>query len=123
LDLLGTGAGFGGDALKSARKAMEQNLAALSTLLSDQPYLIADYPTLADFAVAGLSMYVKFPAGPYLNIPESLKGKGVPGLADAAAYATFWQWRDRLYADYRKTVAGTESSPSGSSGPTSIDIE
>jgi len=124
LDLLGTGVGFGGDAVKSARKSMQQNLEALSVLLSDKPYLIADRPTLADFAVAGLSMYVKFPAGSYVDIPETLKGKGVPGLADAPAYETFWQWRDRLYADYRKVGATTGTASSGSgSGPTSIDIE
>lgn len=124
LDLLGTGIGFGGDAVKSARKAMQQNLDALSVLLTDKPYLITDHPTLADFAVAGLSLYVKFPAGPYLDIPESLKGKGVPGLADAAAYSTFWEWRDRLYADYRKAVSVTGTSASGTAaGPTSIKIE
>lgn len=124
LDLLGTGVGLGGDAVKSARKAMQQNLESLSVLLANKPYLVTDRPTLADFAVAGLSMYVKFPAGPYVDIPESLKGKGVAGLADAAAYLTFWEWRDRLYADYRKAVSGTGASPSGSSsGPTSINIE
>lgn len=124
LDLLGTSVGLGGDAVKSARKAMQQNLDALSVLLADKPYLIADHPTLADFAVAGLSLYVKFPAGPYLDIPESLKGKGVPGLADAAVYSTFWQWRDRLYADYRKAISVTGTFASGAdSGPTSINIE
>lgn len=124
LDLLGIGVGLGSDAVASARKAIAQDLEVLSILLSDKPYLLTDYPTLADFAVAGLSMYVKFPAGPYLDIPESLKGKGAPGLADATAYSTFWQWRDRLYADYRKAVSTTGISPSGSSsGPTSIDIE
>lgn len=124
LDLLGTGIGLGGDAVKSARKAMQQNLDALSVLLTDKPYLITDHPTLADFAVAGLSMYVKFPIGPYLDIPEALRGRGVPGLADAAAYAAFWSWRDRLYADYRKPLSTTTAAPSGStSGPTSIDIE
>jgi glutathione S-transferase len=124
LDLLGAGAGFGSDALKSARKAMEQNLSSLTTLLSDQPYLIADHPTLADFAVAGLTMYVKFPAGLYLQIPETLKGKGVPGLADNSLYLPFWEWRDRLYAEYRQTSipVGT-TSPSTGSRPTSIDIE
>lgn len=124
LDLLGTGIGFGGDALKSARKAMQQNLEALSLLLADKPYLVTDHPTLADFAVAGLSMYVKFPAGSYLDIPEPLKGKGVPGLADEAAYSTFWEWRDRLYADYRKAAVMTGKPTSGTTtGPTSINIE
>jgi glutathione S-transferase len=123
LDLLGSGVGFGGDALKLARKAMQQNLECLSTLLADQPYLLGDQPTLADFAVAGLTMYVKFPAGPYLNLPETLKGKGVPGLADNPAYSPFWDWRDRFYADYRKAVSVTGTATGSASGPTSIDID
>lgn len=122
LDLLGTGVGFGPDAVKAARQAMEQNLEALTLLLQDSPYLVADHPTLADFAVAGLSMYVKFPAGSYLEIPESLKGQGVPGLADAPAYQTFWDWRDRLYTDYRKPPLSAPGSGNGP-GPTAINIE
>ena len=125
LDLLGTGVGVGADAVKAARKAMQQNLDALCTLLADSPYLITDNPTLADFAVAGLTMYVKFPAGLYLDIPEPLKGKGVPGLADNAAYTTFWDWRDRFYTDYRKTPipVAAPGNPPSSSGPTSISID
>lgn len=122
LDLLGTGVGVGGDALKAARRGMEQNLASLCTLLSDSPYLLSEQPTLADFAVAGLTMYVKFPAGGYLDIPNTLKGKGVPGLADDPRYAVFWDWRDRLYADYRRLMTiGTASG--GNTGPTSINID
>jgi glutathione S-transferase len=121
LSVLGTGAGFGPDAVKTARKAMQQNLESLSTLLSDRPYLITEHPTLADFAVAGLTMYVKFPAGLYLDIPALLKGKGVPGLADNLEYNTYWAWRDRLYSDYRRFTAA--SSASSSSSPTSINID
>lgn len=120
LDVLSFGIGLGSENVKTANQAMQQNLEALCLLLNDRPYLIADHPTLADFAVAGLSMYVKFPAGSYLKLPESLKGKGVPGLADNIAYDRFWIWRDRLYADYRNL----QSSPTASgSGPTSIDID
>jgi glutathione S-transferase len=118
--LLGAGAGLGADTVKAARKAMQQNLESLNTLLTDSPYLITDHPTLADFAVAGLTMYIKFPAGLYLDIPATLKGKGVPGLADNPLYGTFWAWRDRLYSDYRKLSPST-SAPSGS--PTSINID
>jgi glutathione S-transferase len=120
LDVLGIGIGFGPDAAKAARKSMQQNLEALSLLLADSPYLITDHPTLADFAVAGLSMYVKFPTGAWLEIPDALKGKGVPGLADNPAYASFWAWRDRLYADYRKPPLSTGTTPSS---PTSINID
>jgi glutathione S-transferase len=122
LDVLGLGVGLGPDSVKAARKAMEQNLDALSLLLLDSPYLVTDHPTLADFAVAGLTMYIKFPTGAYLNLPESLKGAGVPGLADNSAYADFWRWRDRLYADYRK-AGPTGSASSSSSSPTSIQID
>jgi glutathione S-transferase len=121
LDVLGFGAGLGADATKSARKAMAQNLEALCLLLRDRPYLVADHPTVADFAVAGLSMYIKFPAGAYLDIPANLKGKGVPGLADNPAYDVFWAWRDRLYAEYRKV--GQVARPAGSSAPTPINID
>jgi len=121
IDVLGFGAGFGADSVKKAHKAMQQNLEALCLLLADSSYLVADHPTLADFAVAGLSMYVKFPTGNYVDIPEGLKGKGVPGLADNPAYEIFWAWRDRLYADFRKV--GQVSRPASSSAPTSINID
>ncbi|MBD3881379.1 glutathione S-transferase family protein [Phormidium tenue FACHB-886] len=120
LSLLGTGVGLGSDAVKLARKAMQQNLEALSVLLAHRPYLITDHPTLADFAVAALTMYVKFPTGAYLDLPAALKGKGVPGLADNPAYEPFWTWRDRLYADYRKFSMATAST---SSSPKSISID
>ncbi|WP_416675609.1 glutathione S-transferase family protein [Egbenema bharatensis] len=124
LDLLGSGAGFGSDSVRSARRAMEQTLDSLTTLLTDRPYLIAEYPTLADFAVAGLTMYAKFPAGLYLQIPETLKGKGVPGLADNPKYQPFWEWRDRLYREYRQTSIPVGTTPgTTASGPTSINIE
>lgn len=124
LDLMGTGVGLGADAIKAARKAMQQNLESLCTLLGDRPYLITDHPTLADFAVAGLSLYVKFPSGSYLQLPENLKGRGVPGLADNPEYQTFWNWRDRLYAEYRSIATSTGAGSSGAgSSPTSINIE
>jgi len=47
---------------------------------------VTDHPTLADFAVAGLSMYIKFPEGNYLNVPSALKGKGTPGIADIGTF-------------------------------------
>ena len=117
---MGFGVGFGPDEIKSAKDALNQNLEALSLLLLESPYLIGDSPTLADFAVAGLSMLIKFPDGPYLDIPETLKGKGVPGLADNSMYDTFFNWRDRLYANYRQPLDGT--SPAEST-PTPIEIE
>ena len=120
LDILGAGVGFGADAVKEAKDDLKQDLEALSLLLMDRPYLVTNYPCLADFAVAGLSMLLKFPSGPYLDLPEDVKGKGIPGLADNSAYETFFNWRDRLYADYRKPLASTTSN---SSAPTSIEID
>ncbi|MDP8965438.1 MAG: glutathione S-transferase family protein [Cyanobacteriota bacterium] len=121
-DFLGAGVGFSSDVIKEAKDALKQDLEALSLLLLDRPYLVTDYPCLADFAVAGLSMLLKFPAGPYLDLPETLKGKGVPGLADSSVYETFFDWRDRLYADYRKPLTATSTVGSGSA-PTSIEID
>jgi glutathione S-transferase len=120
LDILGAGVGYGADAVKEAKDDLKQDLEALSLLLMDRPYLVTNYPCLADFAVAGLSMLLKFPSGPYLDLPEDVKGKGIPGLADNSAYETFFDWRDRLYADYRKPLTSTTSN---SSAPTSIEID
>lgn len=116
IDLVNFGIGFGPDVIKTARKALEQDLEALTLLLKNEPYLVTDHPTLADFAVAGLSMYIKFPTGTYLDLPDSLKGKGVPGLADNPAYAAFFDWRDRLYQDVRLA-------PTPASAPQSIQID
>ncbi len=123
LDVLGMGTGFGPDAVKAAWQTMQQNLESLTVLLQDSSYLLGDEPTLADFAVAGMTMYVKFPAGGYLNIPEALKGMGVPGLADNPAYALFWAWRDRLYMTYRKVGIPSEPASTPGSRPTSISID
>ncbi len=121
LDVLGMGVGFGGDAVKDAKKGLKQDLEALSLILQSKPYLVGDQPTLADLTVAGLSILLKFPEGSYLDIPNQLKGKGIPGLADNSEYQVFFDWRDRLYADYRK--ASGSSIPSDDSAPTSIEIE
>ncbi len=120
LDVLGMGVGLGGDAVKDAKKGLKQDLEALSLILENQPYLIGDTPTLADLAVAGLSILIKFPEGSYLDIPEQLKGKGIPGLADNLAFAPFFAWRDRLYADFR---TGSSNPTNNSSTPTTINIE
>lgn len=120
LSVLGQGVGLGPDAIKSAQDALKRDLASLCFILAEQPYLVTDHPTLADFAVAGLTMYVKFPTGDYLDIPDALKGKGVPGIADIGTFEPFFTWRDRLYADYRKSSAAV--GPTGSA-PTSINIE
>ncbi len=122
LDIFGMGVGLSADVVKEAKDALKQDLEALSLLLLDSPYLVGNQPCLADFAVAGLSMLLKFPAGPYLEIPEELKGKGIPGLADSSIYETFFNWRDRLYAEYRKPTTSTSTRTNGSA-PTSIEIE
>lgn len=119
---LGVGVGMGPDAIKEAQDSIKHDLASACFILSQQPYLVTAHPTLADFAVAALSMYVKFPSGSYLDIPESLKGKGVSGIADIGTFEPFWNWRDKLYADFRKPLVETPSAASDS-GPTSISIE
>ncbi len=119
-DVLGVGVGLGQDTVKAAQDAIKRDLASLCFILMSQPYLVTDHPTLADFAVAGLSMYLKFPSGNYLDIPTALKGKGVSGIADVGTFEPFFTWRDKLYADFRKAslAAGTADDR-----PTSIDID
>lgn len=119
LSFLGTGVGLGPEAVKEATRILQQALEALCLMLQDSPYLVGDHPTLADFAVAGISLYMKFPGRRYVNLPEDICDQGVPGLADDANYRPFFDWRDRLYADYRQVR--TISSPSTSPTPISID--
>jgi glutathione S-transferase len=104
LDGIGSGVGFGGNAVKDAVNGLKQDLEALCLILQSRPYLVDDRPTLADLTVAGLSILLKFPEGNYLKIPEQLKGKGIPGLADNSNYKIFFQWRDRLYREVRSST-------------------
>ena len=120
LTVLGTGIGLGPEAVNSAHIALKQDLKALSLILQHRPYLVTEEPTLADFTVAGLSMILKFPAGDYLDIPDQLKGKGIPELTDNNTYDTFFLWRDRFYTDYRKPRKRTNS---GEINPTRIMID
>ncbi|MGI0495525.1 glutathione S-transferase [Alkalinema pantanalense CENA528] len=119
---LGAPVGLSPDQIKAE---LRQNLSWLCDILSEQPYLVGNEPTLADFAVAGVSLYIKIPTGNYLNVSESLKGQGVPGVADNPLFDVFWTWRDKLYSDFRKvTVPDTfTASNGGASRPTSINID
>jgi glutathione S-transferase len=121
LSLFGQGVGLGTEAVQSAEQALKRDLASLCFILMEQPYLVCNQPTLADFAVAALTMYIKFPSGSYLDIPESLKGKGVPGIADIGTFEPFFTWRDKLYADFRKSTVSS-AAPSASA-PHSISID
>ncbi|ESA35652.1 glutathione s-transferase [Leptolyngbya sp. Heron Island J] len=121
LNLLGTGVGFGPDDIKTATLILQRALTSICGVLAERPYLVSDQPTLADFAIAGISMYLKFPAQRYVDLPEGLCGNGVPGLADAPEYESFWVWRDRLYADYRQVRSGPPRE--SGSGPVKIGIE
>ena len=123
LSLLGAGAGFGPDAVKSATDILKQDLEALCLILQTQPYLCGDQPCLADFAVAGLSMYLKFPSALYIDLPEGICGKGVPGLVDDPAFSEFWTWRDRLYADFRNPRSNGPTASAPTTGPVAIGIE
>ncbi len=124
LNLVGTGVGFGPDDIKTAIAALKQNLESLCWMLQDdRPYLLGEQPTLADFAVAALTMYIKFPSSQYVDLPDGICGKGVPGLADVPEYQLFFDWRDRLYGDFRM-VRSAASGPAGTpDGPTPISID
>jgi glutathione S-transferase len=121
LTVLGFGVGYSPDVVRLAIADLKQDLEALTLLLTDSPYLVGDEPTLADFAVAGLSMLLKFPTGPYLDLPVSLRGKGAPIFAENPAYEPFFTWRDRLYSQFRKPLPGLV--PTVSDTPTSIPIQ
>ncbi|ARV57354.1 glutathione S-transferase [Nostocales cyanobacterium HT-58-2] len=122
LQVLGFGVGYSPDVISSALTDLKQDLEALTLLLADSPYLVGDEPTLADLAVAGLSILLKFPDGPYLDLPVTLRGKGVPGLADNPVYEPFFAWRDRLYAQFRRPLTSFTTTGTGNA-PTSIQIE
>lgn len=124
LNLVGTGVGFGPDDIKVAATALKQDLDALCLMLENSPYLLGNQPTLADFAIASATMYLKFPDRQYVDLPEGICGKGVPGLADVPEYQAFFDWRDRLYSEFR--TPRTDVAPpsaSSSSGPTPISID
>jgi glutathione S-transferase len=104
IDVLSLGLGLTPDSIKAAKAEMRRSLESICLLLAQNSgaYLTGDTPTLADLTVAGLSLLLKIPDGPYLNIPDRFKGKGVPGFADNPDYDLFFTWRDKLYADFRK---------------------
>lgn len=104
--VLGLGLGLSQDTINQAIASLQQDLGLLTALLQDSPYLLGDRPTLADFTVAGLSLLLKFPPSGYLDLPDSLAGKGLPILAENPDYAEFFSWRDRLYAQFRKPLPG-----------------
>lgn len=125
VNLFGMGVGVGPDVLKEAEGEIDQDLESLCLLLGEgNSYLVSDRPTLADLTVAALSILLKFPEGSYLDLPPSLKGKGIPGIADNPDYANFFMWRDRIYRQFRQPLDGSPSSGSSSdSSPTRIEIE
>lgn len=115
------GSAVGLETAKDAIDSLKSDLDAFVLILSNRPYLVTDSPTLADFAVASLSVLLKFPQGDYFELPTDCKGQGIPGIADNSSYEAFFTWRDRLYANYRK--ASVFSGPPKNSSPTSIEIE
>jgi glutathione S-transferase len=122
IDAVGMGVGLTPNGLKEAQDELHRELTALCQLLSQGPYLLGSQPTLADLTVAALSMSIKIPEGPYLNIPANLKGKGIPGFVDNPAYEIFFAWRDRLYAEYRRPHVDSNFPPTATA-PTTIAIE
>ncbi|MBW4462327.1 MAG: glutathione S-transferase family protein [Nodosilinea sp. WJT8-NPBG4] len=123
LNLVGTGIGFGPDDIKVATAGLRRDLEALVLMLQNSPYLLGDQPTLADFAVAAATMYLKFPTAQYVELPEGIGGKGVPGIADVPEYKAFFDWRDRLYAEFRTARTNVPPAASSANGPTPISID
>lgn len=125
LDVLGLGIGLTPDVVRAAKAELHRSLESICLLLAQNshPYLTGDTPSLADLTIAGLSMILKIPDGPYLDIPANLKGKGIPGFADNPDYDIFFTWRDRLYADFRKPHIPTNNSGTAPVTPTTIAID
>jgi glutathione S-transferase len=126
IDILGLGLGLTPDAIKAAKAEMHRSLESICMLLSQNSgaYLTGDTPTLADLTVAGLSLLLKIPEGPYLDIPFNLKGKGIPGFADNPDYDLFFTWRDKLYADFRQPhLPNINNSGAAPTTPTTISID
>lgn len=127
LTTISTGVGLGVDLFKTAERDLKRDLEALTLILQNQPYLVGDKPTLADFTVAALTTIIKFPPVAYFDISIDVEGKGIPGIADNSAYDTFFQWRDKLYADFRQPVDKSSSNNFGGGSqdnqPTSIEID
>jgi glutathione S-transferase len=121
LSVLGVGVGLSPDVVSAAIASLKQDLDIVMELLSDRPYLLGDEPTIADLTVASLSMLLKFPEGPYLDLPISLRGKGLPIFADNPDYEAFFTWRDRIYTQFRKPLS--TMTPNSGSSPTSIQID
>ena len=126
MDVLGLGAGLTPEAIKTATTEMHRSLESICMLLEQNScaYLVGATPTLADLTIAGLSLVLKIPSGNYLNIPENLKGKGIPGFADNPDYDLFFTWRDKLYADFRQPHRpDINNSGAAPNTPTTIAIE
>ncbi|MFM7471931.1 MAG: glutathione S-transferase family protein [Nodosilinea sp.] len=123
LNWVGTGVGFGPEEVKTAIHTLQQALEDLSLMLQNSSYLLGEEPTLADFAVAAATLYLKFPSSDYLNLPKGIGGKGVPGLADVPESEAFFTWRDRLYANFRRSRTHSPSDSGQGTGPTPISID
>ncbi len=119
---LGFGVGYSPEAINQAIAQLKQDLEALCLILAERPYLTGDEPTLADLAVAGLSILLKFPEGDYLDLPASIKGKGVAELVNDPAYERFFTWREQIYTDFRRPISGFNP-PADTNAPTSIQID
>jgi glutathione S-transferase len=121
LSALGFGVGFTPDVVNAAITSLKQDLEIITQLLVGSPYLTGDEPTLADLTVASLSMLLKFPDGAYLDLPVSLRGKGLSSIADNPEYEAFFAWRDRIYSQFRKPLPGI--TPPVGNIPTNIRID
>lgn len=122
--VMGAGVGLTPEVLKKAKDNLSRAIESLCSLLEANPYLTGSQPTLADVAVAAVSVLVKIPSTPYFDVPIGLRGRGIPGIADNPAYARFFDWRDQFYRDFRTPLTGAASASSSSNtGPTTISID
>lgn len=123
--VMGAGVGLSHEVVKKAKDSLARSLTSLCELLATRPYLAGNTPSIADVAVAAVSVLIKMPSTPYFTAPAGLRGRGIPGIADNPAYARFFEWRDQFYTDFRTPLTGVAAGPAGgsASGPTTISID
>jgi len=97
-DLLGGISQF----LRPERQQLVAALEQLTSLLSVQPYLVGDRPSLADLAVAAQLYLLKFPAAAGLD----LAARGLAGIADQSQFEPLFAWRDGLYRPLQRPPQG-----------------
>jgi glutathione S-transferase len=93
-----------GQLLQPEKQGLVSALEQLMVILSEQPYLVGDKPTLADIAVAAQLYLLRFPTVAGLE----LASRGVLGIGDQTNFEPLFSWRDELYRKLGRVVTNTK---------------